>query len=98
MNMRKAFLLIVPAILLGGCSMFGPKQKSLDEFAVARNAPLVMKKIIIPPPNRNMTRRNGSASALTAGAALTRSRSTGERKYPAGATRKSEIPIAVRKA
>ena len=42
--MRKALLLIVPAILLGGCSMFGPKQKSLDEFAVARNAPLV-----IPP-------------------------------------------------
>ncbi|HET9397355.1 MAG TPA: DUF3035 domain-containing protein [Sphingomicrobium sp.] len=44
MNMRKAFLLIAPAILISGCSMFGPKQKSLDEFAVARNAPLV-----IPP-------------------------------------------------
>ena len=42
--MRKAFLLIAPAILISGCSMFGPKQKSLDEFAVARNAPLV-----IPP-------------------------------------------------
>ena len=42
--MRKAFLIIAPAVLIGGCSMFGPKQKSLDEFAVARNAPLV-----IPP-------------------------------------------------
>jgi hypothetical protein len=49
MNMRKAFLLIVPAILLGGCSMFGPKQKSLDEFAVARNAPLVI------PPDYSLT-------------------------------------------
>jgi hypothetical protein len=49
MNMRKAFLLIVPAILLSGCSMFGPKQKSLDEFAVARNAPLVI------PPDYSLT-------------------------------------------
>jgi hypothetical protein len=44
MNMRKALLLVAPAVLVSGCSMFGPKQKSLDEFAVARNAPLV-----IPP-------------------------------------------------
>ena len=47
--MRKALLLIVPAVLLGGCSMFGPKQKSLDEFAVARNAPLVI------PPDYSLT-------------------------------------------
>ncbi len=47
--MRKVFLLIAPAILLGGCSMFGPKQKSLDEFAVARNAPLVI------PPDYSLT-------------------------------------------
>jgi hypothetical protein len=49
MNMRKAFLLIAPAILLSGCSVFGPKQKSLDEFAVARNAPLVI------PPDYSLT-------------------------------------------
>src|SRR5436190_12703042 len=49
MNMRKAFLLIVPAILLAGCGTFGPKQKSLDEFAVARNAPLVI------PPDYTLT-------------------------------------------
>ena len=47
--MRKAFLLLVPAILLGGCSLFGPKQKSLDEFAAARNAPLVI------PPDYSLT-------------------------------------------
>ena len=47
--MRKALLVLVPAILLGGCSMFGPKQKSLDEFAVARNAPLVI------PPDYSLT-------------------------------------------
>ena len=41
--MRKAlFLLVVPALTLGACGL--GKQKSLDEFAVARNAPLV-----IPP-------------------------------------------------
>jgi hypothetical protein len=50
MNMRKAFLLMVPAILLAGCSVFGGgKQKSLDEFAVARNAPLVI------PPDYSLT-------------------------------------------
>ncbi len=47
--MRKAFLLIAPAILLAGCGTFGPKQKSLDEFAVARNAPLVI------PPDYTLT-------------------------------------------
>jgi hypothetical protein len=49
MNMRKAFLIIAPAILLAGCGAFGPKQKSLDEFAVARNAPLVI------PPDYSLT-------------------------------------------
>lgn len=49
--MRKALLLIAPAILLAGCaSVFGGgKQKSLDEFAVARNAPLVI------PPDYSLT-------------------------------------------
>ena len=47
--MRKAFLLIVPAVMLAGCGAFGPKQKSLDEFAVARNAPLVI------PPDYSLT-------------------------------------------
>ncbi len=49
--MRKVLplLLLVPAVALSGCSMFGPKQKSLDEFAVARNAPLVI------PPDYSLT-------------------------------------------
>ena len=49
--MRKVFLLLAPAILLAGCSVFGGagKQKSLDEFAVARNAPLVI------PPDYSLT-------------------------------------------
>ena len=41
--MRNALiLLLVPALALGGCGL--GRNKSLDEFAVARNAPLV-----IPP-------------------------------------------------
>jgi pectin methylesterase-like acyl-CoA thioesterase len=49
MNMRKLILLLAPAVLLAGCGAFGPKQKSLDEFAVARNAPLVI------PPDYSLT-------------------------------------------
>ena len=50
--MRKALAvtLILPALALGGCSsIFGNKQQSLDEFAVARNAPLVI------PPDYTLT-------------------------------------------
>jgi hypothetical protein len=46
----------------------------------------------------NMMRRNGSACACTAGAALTRSSSDGARKYPAGAITSSAIPMAVMQA
>lgn len=44
--MRKALipLILLPAMAASGCQMFGNRQQSLDEFAVARNAPLV-----IPP-------------------------------------------------
>jgi hypothetical protein len=48
MNMRKAlFLILVPALALGACGI--GKQKTLDEFAVARNAPLVI------PPDYSLT-------------------------------------------
>ncbi len=49
--MRKLIstLLVIPAIALGGCTLFGPKTKALDEFAVARNAPLVI------PPDYTLT-------------------------------------------
>ena len=51
--MRKAIALtlVLPALALGGCSSIfgGGQQKSLDEFAVARNAPLVI------PPDFSLT-------------------------------------------
>jgi len=49
--MRKLIttLLVLPAIALGGCSLFAGKTKPLDEFAVARNAPLVI------PPDYTLT-------------------------------------------
>ena len=49
--MRKALpLFLLPALALGGCGVFsGNKPKSLDEFAVARNAPLVI------PPDYSLT-------------------------------------------
>ena len=48
--MRKAVLLIaVAAVALGGCSVFKGRGKALDEFAVARNAPLVI------PPDYSLT-------------------------------------------
>jgi hypothetical protein len=37
-------LLMLPALALGGCAMMGGKRAAPDEFAVVRNAPL-----IIPP-------------------------------------------------
>ena len=59
--MRKAFLLIAPAVLLGGCSLFGNSQpKSLDEFAVARNAPLVI------PPDYSLTPPVAGTVSMTA--------------------------------
>ena len=47
--MRKVLFLLTPAVLLAGCAALGPKQKPLDEFAVARNAPLVI------PPDYTLT-------------------------------------------
>ena len=47
--MRKAILILAPAILLAGCGVFSGKRSSLDEFAVARNAPLVI------PPDYSLT-------------------------------------------
>jgi hypothetical protein len=61
MNMRKAFLLIAPAVLLAGCGAFSPnKPKSLDEFAVARNAPLVI------PPDYSLTPPVAGTVSMTA--------------------------------
>ena len=57
--MRKALILIAPAVLLAGCGAFGGgKPKSLDEFAVARNAPLVI------PPDYSLTPPVAGTAAL----------------------------------
>jgi hypothetical protein len=63
--MRKAYLLIVPAILLAGCGVFGNKPKTLDEFAVARNAPLVI------PPDYSLTPPVAGTVSMTASDAQT---------------------------
>ena len=49
--MRKALplLLVAGALALSGCSLLRGKTKPLDEFAVARNAPLVI------PPDYTLT-------------------------------------------
>jgi hypothetical protein len=60
--MRKvlALTLVLPALALGGCSIFQSKQQSLDEFAVARNAPLVI------PPDYSLTPPTAGTISSTA--------------------------------
>ena len=61
--MRKALpvLILLPALAIGGCSVFGGGQpKSLDEFAVARNAPLVI------PPDYSLTPPVAGTVSMTA--------------------------------
>jgi len=62
--MRKSILVIgmtASAVLLGGCSSFGgSKTKRLDEFAVARNAPLVI------PPDYTLTPPAPGTASLSA--------------------------------
>jgi hypothetical protein len=63
-----------------------------------RSAPPSMKKMSIPPLNAHMIRRYGSASCFTAGAAFTKSSSTGAAKYPRGASTRNDRPVAVMNA
>ena len=58
--MRKLVsLALVPAVALGGCALIRPKQSVPDEFAVARNAPLVI------PPDYTLTPPVAGTVALT---------------------------------
>src|SRR6186713_284988 len=60
-NMRKFIpLVIVPAIVLGGCTLFTAKKAAPDEFAVARNAPLVI------PPDYSLTPPVAGTVSMTA--------------------------------
>ena len=54
-----------------------PRCSGVFGSPAARKAPLSMKNIIMPVMPTNMPRRNGSASAATSGAALTRRKSAG---------------------
>ena len=48
--MRKSLaLVVVAAVVSSGCSVFQPRRSAPDEFAVARNAPLVI------PPDYSLT-------------------------------------------
>jgi hypothetical protein len=58
--MRKAIFLLAPAILLGGCGALSGKRAQLDEFAVARNAPLVI------PPDYQLTPPVAGTVSMTA--------------------------------
>ena len=54
-------VLLVSALALSGCaSLFGGKSKTLDEFAVARNAPLVI------PPDYTLTPPTAGTVGLSA--------------------------------
>jgi hypothetical protein len=58
-NMRKFVpLVLIPAIALGGCSLFRGKTTGPDEFQVARNAPLVI------PPDYSLTPPVAGTAAL----------------------------------
>ncbi|WP_037499595.1 DUF3035 domain-containing protein [Sphingomonas jaspsi] len=58
--MRKALILLVPAVMLAGCGALRGKRETLDEFAVARNAPLVI------PPDYSLTPPVAGTVSLTA--------------------------------
>ena len=51
-------LVLIPAIALGGCSLFSGKRTGPDEFQVARNAPLVI------PPDYSLTPPVAGTAAL----------------------------------
>jgi len=63
--MRKALLVLIPAVLLAGCGALSGKRKQLDEFAVARNAPLVI------PPDYSLTPPVAGTVSLNASDAQT---------------------------
>ncbi len=74
-----------------------PSRSGVRESPAARNAPLNMKNIMMPRTPASIDRRNGSASAFTTGAALTRSSSLGAANHPIVPST-ADRPAAVRNA
>ena len=63
--MRKLIpLVLLPAVALGGCAVFGGRSRAPDEFQVARNAPLV-----IPPDYTLQDAQQQAIDALFGGPA-----------------------------
>jgi hypothetical protein len=59
-NMRKLVpLILLPALVLGGCSILRGRQRGPDEFTVARTAPLVI------PPDYTLTPPVAGTAALS---------------------------------
>ena len=52
-------LLLLPALALGGCSAIGGKRAAPDEFAVVRNAPLII------PPDFTLTPPVAGTAAIS---------------------------------
>ena len=52
-------LLLLPALALGGCAMIGGKNTAPDEFAVVRNAPLII------PPDYTLTPPVAGTAAIS---------------------------------
>ena len=67
--MRKLIpaLLLMPALALGGCAMLGGKRTAPDEFAVVRNAPLII------PPDYTLTPPVAGTAAISVPSATARS-------------------------
>ena len=59
--MRKSTpaLLLLPALALGGCAMLSGKRAAPDEFAVVRNAPLII------PPDYSLTPPVAGTAAIS---------------------------------
>lgn len=99
--MRNALspLLIVTAVSLGGCSVLNGRSSTPDEFAVARNAPLVIPPdFTLTPPaagTATLTPQNVQAQAIEALFGGPAPRSAGEMSMLEAAGR-DRAPIGVR--
>lgn len=95
--MHKPLLLATLCLGLAAC---GGKQGALDEFAVARNAPLILPPdYTLEPPRAgtiSQTAGESQAQAIEALFGGTAPRSTGENAVVAAASDGARVPVGVR--